>query len=316
MGLKDTSAKNFFGRVEVLADILNYALYSGEQVIQPGQLSDRSGEDYRILQNEDGTFKSDNRFRDKLVELDTGKEKVLFGLEFQTRNDNKMVMRDMEYDSRRYRTMLASREGLIRIINIVVSFDKSRSPCPTSLKEMMANPKSEMEVYFFNYGYIDLNIYDMGEKIDMFYCEDLKKVLYLFKCERENRLFMEDIESGRLLKNMSRDAAIVCAVFLGFKVKIDDKSEEVDMCKVVRDYTRKCINKGKVLGREEGKVLGREEGKVLGREEGERIGKENALRSYVERLLNMKKSVLEICRLTGASRKKVREITLSLQVQA
>ncbi len=181
-----------------------------------------------------------------------------------------------------------------------------------------------MDNLFYDYGYIGLNIYDMAEKIDMFSCEDLKKVLYLFKCERENRLFMEDIESGRLLKNMSRDAAIVCAVFLGFKVKIDDKSEEVDMCKVVRDYTRKCINKGKVLGREEGKVLGREEGKVLGREEGkvlgreegERIGKENALRSYVERLFNMKKSVLEICRLTGASRKKVREITLSLQPQA
>ena len=162
------------------------------------------------------------------------------------------------------------------------------------------------------YGYIDLNIYDMAEKIDMFSCEDLKKVLYLFKCEREKRHFMADIESGRLLKNISRDAVVLCAVFLGLKVKIDDKSEEVDMCKEVRDYTRKCINKGKRLGRE----IGREEGKVLGREEGERIGKENALRSYVERLFNMKKSVLEICRLTGASRKKVREITLSLQPQA
>ena len=316
MGLKDTAAKNFFGRVEVLADILNYALYSEAQVIQPGQLSDRSGEDYRILQNEDGSFKSDNRFRDKLVELDTGKEKIMVAMEFQTRNDGKMVMRDMDYDSRRYRTMLASGEGLIRIINIVISFDKSRSTCPTSLKEMMVNQKSEMDEHFFNYGFIGLNIYDMAEKSDMFSCEDLKKVLYLFKCEREKRHFMADIESGRLFKNMSRDAVILCAVFLGLKVKIDDKLEEVDMCKEVRDYTRKGINEGKRLGREEGKVLGREEGKVLGREEGERIGQENALRSYVERLFNMKKSVLEICRLTGASRKKVREITLSLQAQA
>ena len=149
------------------------------------------------------------------------------------------------------------------------------------------------------YGYIGLNIYDMAEKSDMFSCEDLKKVLYLFKCEREKRHFMADIESGRLLNAMSRDAVVVCAVFLGLKVKIDDKSEEVDMCKEVRDYTRKCINEGKRLGREEGKKL----------------GQENALRCFVERLFNMHLGLSEICRLTGISRKKVQEITISLQPQ-
>ena len=157
----------------------------------------------------------------------------------------------------------------------------------------------------------------------MFSCEELKKVLYLFKSEKENRDFMADIESGRLFKNMSRDSAIFCAVFLGLKVRIDDEAKEIDMCKVVRDYTRKCIREGKRLGREEGKILGREEGKVLGREEGlalgreegEKLGQENALRSFVERLFNMKLGLREICRLTGASRKKVQEITLSLQPQ-
>ena len=315
MGLKDTSAKKFFGRLEILADILNNVFYSGTPVIEPKQLSDRSGEDYRILQNQDGTFKSDNRFRDKLVEIDIGGEKVMVGLEFQARNDRKMVMRDMEYDARRYRMMLAVGDGIKRIINIVVNFDKSRCYCPSSLKEMMESQKSKMDKHFYDYGYIDLNIYDMAEKIDMFSCEELKKVLYLFGCERDNRHFMEDIESGRLLKNMSRDAAIVCAVFLGIKLRIDDESEEIDMCKAVRDYRRNCINEGKRLGREDGKRLGRAEGEKLGMEKGEKLGKESALRSFVERLFNMKLSVLEICRLTGASREKVQEITLSLQAQ-
>ena len=155
----------------------------------------------------------------------------------------------------------------------------------------------------------------MAEKKEMFSCEDLKKVLYLFKCERENRLFVEEIESGRLLMNMSRDAAILCAVFLGLKLRIDDESEEVDMCKAVRDYTRKCIREGKRLGREEGIIVGREEGERLGLEKGEKLGKESALRDFVERLLNMRLSLHEICRLTGATRKKVQDITLALQPQ-
>ena len=52
---------------------------------------------------------------------------------------------------------------------------------------------------------------------------------------------MVDIESGRLFKNMSRDSAIFCAVFLGLKVRIDDEAKEIDMCKVVRDYTSNTL---------------------------------------------------------------------------
>ena len=52
---------------------------------------------------------------------------------------------------------------------------------------------------------------------------------------------MEDIESGRLFKSMSRDLAIFCVVFLGLKVRIDDEAKESDMCKVVRDITQAIL---------------------------------------------------------------------------
>ena len=55
---------------------------------------------------------------------------------------------------------------------------------------------------------------------------------------------MEDIESGRLFNDMGRDAVVVCAVFLGLKVRIDDEPKEIDMCKVVRDYTSNTLRFG------------------------------------------------------------------------
>ena len=100
---------------------------------------------------------------------------------------------------------------------------------------------------------------------------------------------------------MSRDAAFVCAVFLGFELDIDDDVEEIDMCKMFKDFKRKC--------RREGRQKGRQEGRQEGLEEGKRI----AFRDFVARLVGQSRSILEICDLTGASEKAVREAVLSLQ---
>ena len=47
---------------------------------------------------------------------------------------------------------------------------------------------------------------------------------------------MREIAESRLkrMKKMSRDAAFVCAVFLGIELDIDDDVEVVDMCDEVR----------------------------------------------------------------------------------
>ena len=344
MGLKDSVAKNFFSRPKILACILNHVLHDGKQVVHPEQITDRCGEHLKIIQNADGTYRSDNRYRDRLFEYDSGDEKLLVALEFQTRNDRKMVMREMEYDGRQYKRLLATGQ-FHRIINIVLSFDRSRSSCPTTLEEMFASHESIAGGHFFNYGYTGLNIYDMAEKMDEFPCEELQEVLYLFKCEREHRLFMGAFENGGLKASMSRDAAMVCAVFLGLDVRIDDDSEEIDMCKAVRDFRRKCINEGRKLEREENKALwleedrklgeeegrklereenkplwleegrkrGEEEGRKRGEEEGRKRGEERTIQGIVARLFNMKFEVPEICNLIGAPENVVQELVLSLQ---
>ena len=145
--------------------------------------------------------------------------------------------------------------------------------------------------------------------MDEFPCEELQEVLYLFKCEREHRLFMNAFEDGKFKATMSRDAAIVCAVFLSLDVRIDDDSEEIDMCKAVKDFRRKCINEGRKFEREENRLLWQEEGRRLGEEE----GRKSTIRGIVERLINMKKGVPEICNRLGESETTIQEVVLSLQ---
>ena len=143
--------------------------------------------------------------------------------------------------------------------------------------------------HFFDYGFTSLNIYDLADKYDKFSCEELRKVLYLFKCDREERLFTDAFEDAKLTGTMSRDAAIVCAVFLNLDLKIDDNTEEIDMCKAVRDMKRRCVD------------------------EGRKEGREDTLRGIVARLRKMKKSDHEICHLLGVPEETVQRIELSVQ---
>ena len=330
MGLKDAAAKNFFGRPDVVASILDFVMYGGRPVVKTSQLREMCEGQYRIIQDGDGAFRTDNQFRDKLYEYFDGEETIAIGLEFQTRYDRDMVQRIMGYDSHRYRIM--RRDGrMLPIINIVLFFDRGRRMPPCDLNQMLQETQQLAAEHFkdilngsngfFNYGFTGLNIYDIAEKLDMFPCDEMQEVLYLFKMEKDGVQFMEAAMNGRLKGRLSRDAAIVCAVFLGLEIRIDDNEEKCDMCKAVRDMKKKWqreskalgIEEGKELGIEEGKELGIKEGKALGIEEGKALGKANAIEEIIIRLLKKGKSILDICDITGATKKTVEDILLELQ---
>ena len=332
MGLKDTAAKNFFGRADIMANLLDFVLYNGQSTVQPSQLRELSGEHYRILQDETGKFKTNNRFRDKLFEYDTGCGKLVVGFELQSKDDNRIVLRVMGYDNKRNNEMLSSGQSS-RIINIVLSFDRKKRHTATSLEEMFGKAPPVAEKFCFNYGYIGLNIYDLAEKSEMFSCNELKEVLHYFRNDQDRVQLVKAINEGMLKGRLSRDAALVCAAFMDLKIDIDNEAEEIDMCKAIRDLKRESkeigiaegkeigIAEGKQLGIEEGKQLGIAEGKQLGIAEGKKIGiaigeergEENALRRYIQNLLSKSYSLLDICSLTGESNEKVQEIILALQ---
>ena len=129
----------------------------------------------------------------------------------------------------------------------------------------------------------------------MFPCGELNDVLYLFKCVKENRPFMADIAKSRLkrMRRMSRDAALVCEIFLGLKLDIDDDAEVVDVCNEVRRFERECIKKGE--------------------ERGIKKGEKKALVEFVKRLWKKSLGICEICDYTGASEETVCEIVISLE---
>ena len=274
------------------------------------------------MRGDDGGYRTDNCCRDRLFEYDNGKEAVAIGLELQSCNARNMLLRIMRYDQRQYAELSRLRKRR-RVSSIVLSFDRSGRSCGESLSRVFGGTGAIPERFLPDYSFVSLNIYDLAEKLDEFHCKELRDVLYLFKCAREGSPFMDWLEkSGR---RMSRDAAFVCAAFLGFDVDIDDNEMEVGMCQVVIDYRRRCIEEGKLLGIKLGKKEGLKEGKKEGLKEGEKKGEKKgkkeglkegmkiALRVFVANLLSMKYGIQDICRMTKAKESTVQEIILSLQ---
>ena len=244
MGLKDTAAKSFFGRPDVAANLLDYVLYGGQPTVQTSQLRELSGEHYRIVQDNTGRFKTDNRFRDKLFEYDTGEGKLAVGFEYQSKDDKRMLLRIMGYDNKRNNEMFASGQRS-RIINIVLSFDRKKRHPATSLEELFGKAPPVAEKYSNNYSFIGLNIYDLAEKSEMFSCKELKEVLNYFKNDQDREQLVKAITEGLLKGRLSRDAALVCAAFMILKIDIDNEAEEIDMRKAIRDFRRECLKEGK-----------------------------------------------------------------------
>ena len=217
MGLKDVAAKNFFGRPDVLAELLDFVVFDGKAILRQSRITDLCGEHLRIVRAEGGGYRTDNSYRDKLFECDFGGKAIKIGVEYQSRNDRKMVPRMMKYNAKLYSDM-SDRGAVRKIGNIVLSFDRNNKS-KSSLQQMIDEQPCVYDRLFFDYGYVSLNIYDIAEKLDMFPCGELNDVLYLFKCVKENRPFMADIAKSRQkrMQRMSRDAALVCEIFLGIR---------------------------------------------------------------------------------------------------
>ena len=84
----DTVTKDFISDTEVFADVFNYYIYAGQQVIRPEELSERDSTEIALPYGSDGKRAPVQRFRDvrKLhTSMTDGKaEYVLYGVENQS----------------------------------------------------------------------------------------------------------------------------------------------------------------------------------------------------------------------------------------
>ena len=277
MGKQDLLAKKYMSDNEKFADVFNYYLYNGKQVIKPENLHEESISEIALPYSEKNKNTFIEKYRDIIkrcvVKSDNHYTYFLLGIENQSEVHYAMPVRNMLYDSLNYsgqvsrieknhkkcKDKLSSAEYLsgvtksdkiTPVITLVLYWGNEAWDGPKSLYEMFKETDLDILRYVNDY-HINLiepkDIKDFSKfrtelvKVLEFInaADSLAKMKEILENNHEYYLHM-DLESARMIETFG-------------KAKIDMKQyeknkEEVDMCKAIEDM----ILEGKQEGIQEG----------------------------------------------------------------
>lgn len=307
----DAITKNYVRNADIFADIFNFYIYNGKQVILPEQLSERDSTKIALPYGDDGKALPVQKFRDiqKLysVMTDGRVEYVLYGAENQTEIHYAMPVRNNLYDALDYAGQVENtarmhrkeksrerpgrgeflsgfwkKDRLIPSITLTIYFGADEWDGPLSLFDMMGTADSEVLACMDNYHVRLVSPARMSDEDILKFQSSLREVMFFIKYSKNPTELTRLVEAGQeRFKNLERRAADVIAAVTGAKFSFDEDKERVDMCRALQEMCDNSRAEGMVLGKAEGIVLGRSEGIVLGRSEGElRKAREIALNLY------------------------------------
>ena len=243
MGQKDKVEKLLEDYPDVFADIINVFVYQGRQVVKPEEL---------ITTDVRSQYKaSDNMLheeeRDTLKEWNNGKEqKVLFGIENQTRKDKKMPLRVIAYDGASYRSQMLKNElkEFCKVITLVLNFGENKWQEDKELEDVI-NKKSADENLFQNYKLNVFNVAYLSDKQVKMFQSDFGIIADYFVKRRQGCKIIKNNKKIKHVDEMLKFMSIFAedGRFLNINVK-KNKEGAVTMCTILDAVEQKGITKG------------------------------------------------------------------------
>lgn len=272
MGAKDTKAKEFLSNNERFADLFNYYLFEGKQIIKPFDLCER---DTMKVLSVFGTDKKEiqkQKWRDllKSVIIKTTEYGifVLLGVENQSEVHYAMPIKNMIYDAMEYSTQVneATRlhkiqkeyvsgaeflsgfkkeDKLTPVITLTVYWGADKWDAPRSLHEMISDKYEAVLQYVDDY-HLHLII---PEEISDFskFQTSLGAVLEFIKASSSEEMMEQVINTNPVFKQLENEAISAINVYTGVNIQINEKGGRTDMCKAWEDHRKS--------GKEEGKEI-------------------------------------------------------------
>lgn len=112
MGKKDTVTKDYVKNTKVFADLFNFLLYDGRQVINPDRLRELDSTAIALPFGDDGTVFPVQKFRDELKYLSAMEDEtaayLVLGVESQSEVNYAMPVKNMLYDALQYSGQVTS----------------------------------------------------------------------------------------------------------------------------------------------------------------------------------------------------------------
>lgn len=279
----DTITKDYMSDTAIFADVFNYYIYGGEQIIQAEQLIERDSTKITLPYGADGAVVPVQKFRDvqKLYAAmtDGNLGYVLYGIEAQSEIHYAAAVKNNLYNAMEYAGQVeeAARshrramkqadamqkkpnageflsgfwkeDRLIPSVTVMLYFSPDVWDGPLSLFDMMEVKDSRIFSFLDNYHVRLIAPAQMTDEEIMKFQSSLREVIFFIKYSKDRK------NLGRILKTnekrfreVERRAADVIEAITHTGLKYDESEEVVDMCQAIQEMKIEFERSGEQKG--------------------------------------------------------------------
>lgn len=283
----DTTTKDYISDADVFADIFNYYIYGGRQVILPEQLKECDTTKIALPYGADGQRVPVQKFRD-VQKLYTGKtgmelELIIYGAENQTEIHYAMPVKNNLYDALDYTAQVEQiaklhkrkreqekekkpshgeflsgfwkEDRLIPSVTVTIYFGSDEWDGPLSLFDMMTVTDSDVLKCIDNYHVHLIAPALMADEEIMKFQSSFREVMLFIKYSKDKGKLNEILKSNeKRFRQLERRAVDVIEVITNSGIKYGENEEEVDVCQAIQEMRRESEQEGRRLGEQEGRL--------------------------------------------------------------
>ena len=288
MADKDAVSKKYLQDNNRFADLFNFYLYGGRQVIQPDQLKPLDTTAITLPYGQDGKASPVQKQRDLIKILSAKADEdcayMLLAAELQSEMHYAMPARNMLYDAIQYSEQIEAiakthrsqkdkaenvgeflsgfykTDKLLPVITLTVYLGAGKWDAPKSLHEMLTVRDNSLLAYIPDYKLNLISPADINDDELGAFRTELGTVLEFIKYSRDKQRIKQIAMDKAKFGNLPIDAVEMITTFGDFRIDYETGKETVNMCKAVEDWAEELLTEGEAKGREEGRMEGKEEG--------------------------------------------------------
>ena len=275
MGDKDNKTKKFIEKNRIFADVFNYFIYDGKQVIKPDDLQPLDISE--IIFNEKLPIKKNyiKKYRDVIkqwaVKQDDKATYILLAVENQSEIHYAMPVRAMLYDALRYANQIENiaddniknkklksseeflsglliTDKIMPIITIVINFSGKLWNAPTNLNQMFPNIDENIIKYASDYKINLIDPVTIGiENFNKFLTE-LREVLLYIKYSKDKGMLYNTVKNDKAFEHVPNEAISLINTLTSSNLELNATKEESNMCEAIEGLREDARKEGEKKG--------------------------------------------------------------------
>ena len=275
MSDKDNVSKKYLQDKDRFADLFNFYLYDGQQIIQPAQLREMDTTDITLPYGQDGRVSSVQKQRDiiKVVSAMTDGhcDYLLLAIEVQSELHYAMPPKNMLYDAMQYADQVSQTakthrknqdeassgeflsgfyktDKLLPVITLTVYLDAAEWDAPRSLHEMLLVEDERLLPFIPDYKLNLITPADIADTDFTKFHTELSPVLKYLKYSRSKDKLNEVVHIDPVYRCLDRDSAEIINIVTGSNLSIEEGKESIDMCQAIEEMRAESRAEGEAKG--------------------------------------------------------------------